>query len=661
MKGTWVRKTNALLGVVLVTLLSASAALGATYNEAPMLAERVKQGLLPPVEERLPNEPLVIEPYHEIGKYGGTWRYMNTSETFNGMRLTMYGNSLLRSTDSGYSVEPNIVQSWEHNEDQSSWTFYFREGIKWSDGTPVTVDDVLFWWEEMALNEEHSEPVPDWCTSRNRPMEITKIDDYTLKFDFAGPSPFFLDNVAYWPNAGVGPFVIVPSHYLKQFHPAFNPEYTDFAEFEARQEWWVNPEYPVLSEWMPVSIKPGERLILERNPYYYAVDTEGNQLPYIDRVEVEYIASPELFNLKITRGEFDMQDYRSGPVDIPNLGLYQAHAEEQDYRIVFWGNGGVHCTWHWNMNHPDPVKNALYQEPNFRRALSHAIDRPLIRDVAWFGFGELTTGTYGKAVEFHRTEEGRKLFEQWRDLAVEYDPDKAMRYLDELGVVDRDGDGWRDMPNGEPLTIRLDLDPEEGPAAIQSADISKENWRAIGINTSVNPIDGAMLSVMQKEATFDVRVFGCGDGPSVVSYPAWVVPIPNDHRWAPLYGSWYGMHGLTGEGTELDKDPRDRKPPRERPPVDSPYYKLQALYDEARGIANWEERDLVVHEMIRIHIEHGPFFLGTVFDPPSPTLVKSYFKNVPHMEDIVGGGFVGGWITPTPAMHNPAQFFIDRD
>lgn len=657
----WIRAVCMPLGTILAVLLLAGLALGAKYNEAPMLAERVKQGLLPPVEERLPEEPLVIEPFHEIGKYGGTWRYMNTSETFNGLRLSMYGNSLLRSVDSGYSVAPNIVQRWEHSDDMRTWTFYFRKGVKWSDGTPATVDDVLFWWYEMALNEEHSEPVPDWCTSAGKPMEVTKIDDFTVRFDFEEPSPFFLDNVAYWPNLGVGPFVIAPAHYLKQFHPKYNPEYTDFAEFEAKQEWWVNPEMPVLSEWMPVEIRPGERLVLERNPYYYAVDTEGNQLPYIDRVVVEYIASEELFNLKITRGEFDFQDYRSGPVDIPNLSLYQAHAEEQGYEIIFWGNGGVHATWHFNMNHPDPAKRELYENPMFRRALSHALDRPLMRDIAWFGFGELTTGTYGKAVEFYRTDEGRRLYEEWRDLAIEYDPEKAMAMLDEIGVIDRDGDGWREMPNGEPLTIRLDIDPAEGPAFVQSADISKENWRAIGINTSVNPIDGAALNVMQTNATFDIRVFGCGDGPSIIAYPAWVVPIPNDHRWAPLYGAWYGMHGLTGEGTELDKDPRDRTPPREKPPEDSPYYKLQKLYDEARRTGDWEARDRLVHEMIKIHIEYGPFFLGNIYDPPSPVLVKHYFKNVPRAEDIVGGGFVGGWITPEPAMFNPAQFFIDLD
>ena len=139
------RKVSVLSVIALVLTLVCTSAAFAAYNEAPMLAEKVKAGLLPPVEERLPENPVVITPYHGIGQYGGTWVRFGTSTSFSEVRMCMYGHSPLRWTDS-LEIVGNWVESWESNEDKTEWTLHIRKGIKWSDGYPFTSADFMFWW-----------------------------------------------------------------------------------------------------------------------------------------------------------------------------------------------------------------------------------------------------------------------------------------------------------------------------------------------------------------------------------------------------------------------------------------------------------------------------------------------------------------------------------
>ncbi len=237
-------------------------------NEAPQLAEMVAAGDLPPLEERIPNDPLVIDlPWIEVGKYGGTLKRTTTRADFRSTSAYMYGHSPLHWEEGGTAVGPGLARAWESNADATEWTFYFREGTRWSDGQPFTVDDILFWWEDMAANPDHPMAMPAWTLVGGQPMTAEKIDDYSIRFTFVSPSPLIERELAAFVNGGIsGNFGPYPRHYLEQFHPDYS-DAADYEEFTEKQDWWINPDRPVLNAWMPVTLDPGNRLILERNPY----------------------------------------------------------------------------------------------------------------------------------------------------------------------------------------------------------------------------------------------------------------------------------------------------------------------------------------------------------------------------------------------------------
>ncbi len=653
------RKTHILLYAftAVALILTVPGAADADYGEAPMLGDLVDQGELPPVAERLPEEPLVVEPVHEVGEYGGTWYRFTLDDTFDWTIMKMYGHSPVRWVDDGLGIEPNWVADWESNEEATVWTLHLREGVRWSDGEPLTTADFMFWWEEMVLHEEHEDPVPDIFAVEGEPAEVTAVDDYTIEIEYAAPAPLLPERLAMWPNAGHGERMIAPKHYLTQYHPDFTDEYDDMEELHERQEWHINPGMPVLSEWMPVDHAPGERLELQRNPYFYAVDTEGNQLPYIDSMVVEYLEDREVVLLRWMEGDahMNLRPY----AEMTDFSMLIDAQERGGYTMKEWDSGsGTGVNLYPNWNHPDEDKRELYRTPEFRRAMSHAMDRERIQDMLFFGMGTPTTGTLSpNTIEFHRTDTGQELYEQWRDAYVEHDPEKAQALLDEIGVVDQNEDGWRQMPDGEELQIRIDYDAEETDRIIRTIEMVASDWEEIGIDVVLNPTDGAALEVMVSTAEFDWYQFGISDGPNFWVFPQWVVPVDLS-RWAPLYGAWYMEEQASTAHDEDDLDPRDRSPARKQPDDDDPVRRLQRIYDQARVEPDEEKRDEHAFDIMRIHIEEGPFFIGTIKDFPVPVIVSDDMHNVPDGDDLELGGFVHPWIMAYPAITMPAQYYM---
>lgn len=632
-------------------------------HEAPMLHEKVMAGELPPLDERIPAEPLVITPYNEIGTYGGTWHRFDTATNGNHLAMAMYGYSPVHWVKDGLDKRPGLAKGWDFNEDKTEYTLSFREGTKWSDGQPFTVDDFLYWWEDMVINPDHSDVPPDYLISGGETATVTKVDDYTLKFNFAAPAPLFLDRLAMWPNGMVpaGERLFVPKHYASQFHPKYNTAVTTFEEHDQKIDWRANPDTPVLNPWMPVEYEAGTRLKLERNPYYYAVDTAGNQLPYIDYVDVTYIENLEVSKLRVLAGEQEICGRPCSSQPLSELSVFRDAEATVGLKTYLWdGGGGTGVMVYPNWTHQDPQKRELYRNRNFRLALSHAIDRDKIQKIVYFGTGEKTTGTMSpKAQEFTANDEGRQLYEQWRDLAVEYDTAKANALLDEAGAVDANGDGVRDLPSGDELTLRIDCSAGAMQSRTQSqaTEIIKEGWEAVGFKVQINVVPDEQMGIMQDNSEIDIRgCWGVGDGPNFLVFPNWVVWVGND-RTAPLYGSWYQVRGTDKEGTELDLDPLERNPPREEPPPGDPAWKLWEIYDAARVEPDDAKRLALSQDIIRVHIEEGPFFIGTVGNEVVIVTALEKVGNFPSKEQLGQGGFVGPWIMSYFGAVYPEQMY----
>ncbi|HIC88101.1 MAG TPA: ABC transporter substrate-binding protein [Anaerolineae bacterium] len=633
---------------------AAPAAPPAKYNEAPMLAELVKAGELPPVDERLPEEPVVVDVVESVGQYGGTWHNVTWWPGAGNIKMILYDPPVRWKPDyTGY--EPGLAESYDWSDNGKTITFKFRKGIKWSDGEPFTTEDLKFWWEDMALNKDYKVvQVPWWArNSDGTPITMEFPDEYTWVLHFDKPQwimPYVLAQ-GFWEWEPL----MKPKHFLIQWHPKYT-EGADYDTLDLKDRWFETPGYPCLMAWCLKEFTPGETWLFERNPYYWKVDPEGNQLPYIDYVHVELVQDLETRKLRVAQGSYECT-FRGtdDPTDIPFL---TEQAEANNYRIVpGWMNGaGAWPGWIVNMDYHekqeyDPATEseeskeirALVRNQKFRKGLSVALDRQRIVDVVWDGIGTPQAFTISPQSWHFQSPEGKKIFQEWASADAEYDPDKAKAYFDEIGFVDADGDGWRDLPSGKPFTLIIDLNDWGGERVTTAADeVYKKNLEDVGIKVLVNNVIG------QPEASTRGN-YGVGwvlrnthaSEIDIWTYPDWIFPLRGGgegSRAFPMQGLWYQTGGEEGWG----------------PAPDSPAAKLQALYKKGIAEPDEQKRHEIVWEAIRVHIEEGPFVIGAAGDQPMPVVCKNFFHNVPEY------GVLGPWAPGSPGNVHPEQFWMEQ-
>ena len=607
------------------------------FNEAPMLRVKVAAGELPPVEKRLPEEPLVIVPVEEIGRYGGTWHraWLGPADKWGPEKVTAEG--LLRYSPDGTKVLPNLVKSWKVSDDARVFTFYLRKGVKWSDGVPFTADDILFYYEDELLNKELT-PVlgKDW-----RPVEeggmggkVEKVDDYTVRFTFEKPYGLFLINCAYSYR-----LFYDPKHYLKQFHPRYTPldklekmakeaGFTYWYELfhsKADSGWWdENPDHPTLRAWKVTVPSPATRMVMERNPYYWKVDPEGNQLPYIDRIIHDTVSDIEMINFKAMTGEIDMQQRH---ILNQNYTLFMKNKGEGDYRVVKWTAGvGADPLIMININCPDPVLRKIFENDKFRKALSLAINREEINELCYLGMGEPRQASIISGAPYFS--------EEWEKAYAEYDPEKANALLDEMGLTNRDREGFRLRPDGKTLAVTIEFTPAFGAWA-DALELIKEYWKAVGIKVAIKSEERSLLWKRTQANEHEISVWYMDRQAAWLAAPQWIVPVGVAHcYWAPEYGRWYATEGKAGE----------------RPTGD--VAKLQEIYDKIKVTADEKEREHLAKEIIKLHIKNL-WLIGTVGELPRVVVVKNNFRNVP--EKLIQDDPLR-----TPGNANPQQFFFKQ-
>ncbi len=642
-------------------------------SEAPTLAEMVKAGKLPPVEKRLPQNPYVV-PHDWLvkGRYGGkmTQGYSDTSDwgTTHFQQESMYGHSILRYRHDALEIGPGLAESWEPNDDQSEWTLRFRKGLRWSDGQPFTVDDIIYWWEDEVLYKPFKQAVPDDMKSgTDTPGKMQKVDDYTLKLVFDAPAPIIPERIAANVNRGLGPAWVVPKHYMKQFHPKYNPAVKKNKSWQdtywAKWDFATNPDNPVLTGYRLKQYKKGQYSIWERNPYYWCIDRWGQQLPYIDQVIIYNVQDPEVLKLQYTQGKFDYVHGGYAPIAPNDYGILKAAQQKGDYNMLLWDSGsGTGSIFFFNHDYPDPELRKLIRNPKFKQALSYAYDRATVRKTVYFDTGELTTGTLSpKGKSFH-IGKGPQIHKQWKESYLEHDPERAKKMLDALGLKDTNGDGFRELPSGRKLQINLDYPSGTSREHIQKDEILAKSWGAVGVKAVPNPVNALSWQTKWYGAQLtSTTAWEVGDNQPLI-YPGWVIPVAPDH-WAPLEGQWWVMNGTSTKDPELHVDPWKRHPPRMGPP-DKDFFpiakRLWELYNKARLETNELKRYQYIWQVFKVHMEQGPFFLGVVENWPRAELVKNGLKNVPTRDQLPLHAWVNTWIYPVPAAYDPETWYWDN-
>jgi peptide/nickel transport system substrate-binding protein len=606
---------------------AAPAPSGTGYREAPILAERVQAGELPPIDERLPEDPLILTPIEEIGQYGGTWRraFKGVSD-YHAYGRVNYEPILRWPRNPQDPVQPGIASAWEFNEDGSAITLYMRKGIKWSDGAPFTVDDMIFWWEYVELDPELSiNPHAEYLVN-DKPMTLVKIDDYTITMQFDGPNGLILRMLAFhgnqWPLNFERFGCFVPKHYLEQFHPRLNSEVTDYTLFNEKADDY-NPERPTLTPW-PVTEwgASATRLVAKRNPYYWKVDTEGNQLPYIDEVRLDLVEDSEVINLKAMQGEIDMQ---TRGMDIKKFSLFKENEAANDFRTFLWQPGaGSHLVFFFNQSYTsDPVLQEIFQNAEFRKAMSYAIDRDTINEVGYLGLAEARSELVVEGSAYYQ--------DDIKTLYTEYDPAKAEEILDGMGLT-KGADGWRVRPDGKPLQILVET--QETGSALDTIQIACENWQAIGVQADYRTMERSLYWTRATGNEVQVATWGTDRGLEPFVDPIYVFPFDERSWMGPAYGIWYKTKGAMGE----------------EPPEHVKH--AMALFDEFITTVDPDRQVEIGKELIRYTAERA-WVVSTVGGSPAPVIVKNNFRNVPAEN-------VSDWIFMTPGNLDPCHFFFKQ-
>ncbi len=612
------------------------------YNEAPMLAEMVAAGELPPVEERLPVDVAIVEVVEEIGEYGGTWQNVSQYTWAGAIRLIMYDPPVRWAADySGYI--PGSTTGWEYNEDGTQLTLNFREGIKWSDGAPFTMEDIRFAWEDLHLNEDYEAISPPGYM-RNEdgtPATVEFPDDYTMVITWTTPQWLAHTVIAqgYWEWERF----MYPKHYLSQFHPEYSDD-GDYGVLEDNSLWYENPDFPTIFAWHLESFTPSESWKFVRNPYYWKVDAEGNQLPYIDRLEFELVEDNEVRLLNAAQGQYDAS-FRAVEnfTDIPFL---LENAEESDYRVINYAQAnGAEPNWMVNQSYrgngePEEVVaeiRTLLRSPAFRQALSFSLDRNRVCDVVWQGFSEAKQFTVSPQSLHFATEDGQAVFDAWANSYAELNIDQANALLDEVGMTNRDDDGFRTLPSGEPFELILDYwDYGKLQENADASEIFRTNLEAVGIRARLNQLADVneWLGTLNENSSYMLSAVGAAEM-DLWTYPDWVFPVRGERIW-PEVGVWYNSGGELGA------------PPEEG----SVEEQLIDLYEAGFAEGDPATRNDLMLDVFRLHTEFGPFAIGACGDIPNPVIASNNFRNIPDT------GVLGPWAPATPGNQHPEQFFI---
>lgn len=620
------------------------------YHESPLLKARVEAGKLPPLSERLPEAPLVLGGREAIGVYGGEIRtsifdqfFFISTYDLNAERCLVFSDHDLRT------IIPNILESYQVSPDGREWTFRLRRGMKWSDGEPVTAEDVRFGWEDMLTDPDLGVwGVDFFFRFGGELMKVEIMDELTLKFTFARTFGAF---AIYMTRRHAAADILWPSHYLKQFHR----KYTDQAVLDQQAQqlgvgswvelfwnkaawgagiWQAGPdwkEFPSLSPWIIVSNPQSGLYLWERNPYYWKVDQVGNQLPYIDTLRFDYVQTPDTLKLKLIQNELDLVGAMD--VSINDYPYYKENESKGNFQVGDY----LSCLNDRYILFPqfyvadDPILTEIVNHPNFVKALSVAIDREEVNNSLFYGLARVGQASPMPGSMYYK--------EKYAAAWAQYDPDLANQLLDEMGLDQRDPQGFRIRPDGKRLSYLIEHTGERiGPAAGKYTEMIKSYWRDLDIEAEAKQIDSALYEERFYGASIQCAIWH-QDRVTDMLMPIemnWFIPINFSQGGASSkWAEWYNAPDKQAEGLI--------KPPDH-------IIQLYDWYDQMQEAVSEEER-LTYGLKIFDWLAENPLAIGLVVECPAPLLFNKNMRNLPRPRVPVG------WDSFGLSTYHPEAFY----
>lgn len=600
----------------------APAAAPGQYQEAPMLADLVAQGQLPPVDERLPSNPLVMEVVESTGNYGGTMRrgFKGVSDRWGPTKLQ---DRAVAWYDRDLNLKPRLVESWELSDDAKEWTFHLREGMKWSDGEPFTTANVQ-WWYDHELNNAELNPSGGgvsnavWASGPdNTLMELEVVDDVTFKLKYANPKPLLLYGLARLSQSGPnGEFgaLYSPGHYMAQFHKDLTGDAAGLEKMVAesgqnswdqfyatRNVWYLNPEKPSIGPWIAKNQLSEELFIMERNPYFFAVDADGKQLPYIDTVNHRFFEKNDVFDLWIINGEIDFQNRH---VATANFTLYKESEESGDYTVLV-GVSANHVAVQLNQTTKEPRLREFFQNRDVRIALSLAVNREDLNELVYDGMQTPRQYSPISASPLY--------YEKLSNAYIEYDPDRANELLDGAGYSERGADGfrlWKDG-SGETISFIIEGTAEAGTPDEDAVQQIVRYYADVGVKAEYKYFERTLYTEHYQSNEIQAAFWG-GDRTVVpLAAPIIFIGTQPDRPWAVAWGYYR-------------EDPEH--PVAEEPPADHWIWKIWDLWDQVSVEPDPEKQNELFRGILDIWAEELPM-IGYLGESPALIIVKNGFRN----------------------------------
>jgi peptide/nickel transport system substrate-binding protein len=596
------------------------------FHEPPFLQQQVKNGELPPVMDRLPLDPMVLEPTTTNGTYGGTARIFESDwNMFNPVE-----NPLTIDPTVAH-IFPNTIKEWEISNEGRTITFKLRTGIKWSNGEPLDADDFIFFHRHQILNPELT-PVPDprWIGSKSE-----KIDDLTFRYHFNEPFPLLINLMAQ-----LGDYYVTPSDYMRQFHPDFvNREalikkirqegYISWMAYYNAIRLWTRNQPPLMPTLRPFQLikRTATHKLYDRNAYYAKIDSLGQQLPYIDQISAEIIENQDVLAAKAATGQVDFAAFELKTQDFP---LFKLGEKTAGIQVLVWNRlHGSDVIIEPNLNIKDKLLRAVFNDIRFRKALSVAINRDEMNSIIYFNKGVPRQPTVIPTSRFFEPE--------FASAYTQYDPTQAGTWLNEMNLIDRDEDGFRDYANGDKLTITLEFLDFETPKNI-TLELVTSYWREVGLDIRLKEVDPALQTSRATAGLMQMTVWHADRTTDILFpfQPMWYVPMHigwEESHWND-WATYYLSQGLRGE----------------KPPAD--IIQLQTWWHELARSTDPERVTELGKKILRSTAENL-WTIGMIGLAPQPVIVSKRLKNV----TLQGyWGWDNRWTMP----YHPATWYLEK-